>query len=379
MLDAYGESPHQRFFAQTNEGDPRQVYALDMHGDAPAIFFLARGGATQAVRRSARSGAYRCPVPRCPCPTFKMVRAGSKRDHFVHEFDPGRDHLDVPPAFYVTRLLAARMLQEGYNVKIGATLASDVTADVLVQGANGDLAVIFVASERLSESVIKSQAHAARRFDASARWVFSVPGPLSQVHDVERREFSWLVTRQKYGMWVNPIEHMVLTEPTDPVRRSVAPVVIPFDQWNMTELDLVHLEPIGDPALLPEPCSVWSDDGVHDGEDREPAEDECAWAVHVLTEDGFTGVLLVTDQESLEARLADALAPTLTVERVAVEGILRGTLGDRLVLIFGSADFVEEMLVRLPDYAEDQSIAYMPFRPASVFRAVWAIGQRAWA
>lgn len=374
MTTTEADSPHQRFFAQTNEGDPRQVYAFDTRCVDPTVFFLARGGATEDVRRATRAGVFACPVPDCPCPTFKMVRSGSRRDHFVHEFDPGRDHLEVSPVFYVSRLLAESILRAGFDVLLGATLAANVVADVLIADEHGALVAVFATSARTSERTIRAQAQAARRVGASSRWVFCIPGPLSRVEDVERKECSWLVARQNRGIWVNPIERLVLTQFTGPDRRSFPPIVTPIDEWDMAELGVGNLSPVADPATLPSPASVWTARGPNH-EPGLPTAEALERALAALSRCGFTGILLLTDQPELVAQLAEVLAPHVTVERVEPEEIIKATLPGRLVLLFGRADFVEHASVRVPDYADDQAIAYRMLRPPTSTDAVIAIAE----
>lgn len=376
LMGTESESPHQRFFAQTNEGDPRQVYALDTRREDPTIFFLARGGATEIVRQDTRAGAYSCPVPDCPCPTFKMVRSGVKRDHFVHEFDPGRDHLEVSPSFYVSRLLAERALRDGFDVLLAATLATDVVTDLLMWDEHLALVAVFVASHRLTAEIIKAQAEAARRFDATPRWVFSVPGPLAQVQDVERKECSWLVARQDRAVWVNPVEGRVLTQPTGRAHPDLSDMTVAsIDEWDMDELGVGRLTPLADRSELPHPGSVWT----ASDQDAVPTEHEREAAIRALADGGFSGVLLVTDQADLQASLANALAPAATVERVAIDGVTRESLRDRLVLVYGCGDFVESIRERVPSFAEDQTVLFMATRPSDVSRALWVVAERYWA
>ncbi len=371
MATADAESPHQRFFALTNEGDPRQVYALDTRCDAPAIFFLGRGGATSRVRQDTRDGAYACPVPDCPCPTFKMVRAGSKRDHFVHEFDPGRDHLQVTPSFYVSRLIGERLMREGFHVVLDATLARDVVVDVLVEDENESLLAIFVTSRRLSEATIKAQSEAARRLRAAARWIFCVPGPLADVRDVHRKDFTWLVARQNRGIWINPIEREVFTQPTGPNQGASLAFISAFDEWDMDELGVGHLIPVQDRSQLRAPESVWIT-GSPGNAGPALAEVRDA-AVAALVDAGLDGVLLVTDQPTLGADLAALLEPEVQIERVAIEGVTRETLGDRLVLVLGLADFVEHASIRVPEYAEPQTLRFISYKPATMLLALRVI------
>ena len=93
MSNIVHATTHVRFFEELSGGDARQLWARDRRpGRDNALFYLERGEAPKIRRAGLVPGALECPVPGCPCPIFKTVRGGTRRDHFVHDCDPQIGH-----------------------------------------------------------------------------------------------------------------------------------------------------------------------------------------------------------------------------------------------------------------------------------------------
>lgn len=138
---------HRRFQDFISRGDGRQLWALDRRtANSDELFFISEGEAP-ALRAGWERGRFGCPVPRCPYPVFKMVRGGSRRDHFVHDHDPNLDH-DGPTAarIYSRELIRRIVLASG-----GHTAPADADfLDMSVTLASGRQVGVALICEAMS-------------------------------------------------------------------------------------------------------------------------------------------------------------------------------------------------------------------------------------
>jgi transcription elongation GreA/GreB family factor len=176
------QTGHQRFFQDFSGGDRRQLYAHDPFADSDSkLIFIDEGQADEFRREGLVPARLECPMPGCPCPVFKTARGGSKRDHFVHEFDPEIDHHGPEAATIYAREIIAEWLRlqasqvEIRSHSIGATAAA-------VQGVLGpgdSVTCLFLADE--PEEGLAGLAERFEEIGGGIVWFFWNRRPLLEV------------------------------------------------------------------------------------------------------------------------------------------------------------------------------------------------------
>jgi len=124
---------HRRRLELFQEGDARQVMALDCRAPGCPPYYLHEGAADEI--RGDVDGRFRCPLMACPYPQFSHVRSGSRRDHFVHRHAPGLNHTATPAdACQIgTDVLMHWLRSRGCTVTAISRRATDARAELLAE------------------------------------------------------------------------------------------------------------------------------------------------------------------------------------------------------------------------------------------------------
>ncbi|WP_217923138.1 hypothetical protein [Miltoncostaea oceani] len=164
---------HQRFFDELSGGDRRQLWARDGRlGEDADLVYLEVGAAPRFRSSRLVPRHMLCPMPGCPCPRFKTAKGGSKRDHFVHEFDPNLvlDHHGPQAAgIHAASLLAQWARGEGMRVERGGGSPPRPVHLSTTGAGRGPVNLVFVA-EPLSQSAIRDVTGKAEKDRARICW-----------------------------------------------------------------------------------------------------------------------------------------------------------------------------------------------------------------
>lgn len=233
---------HQRFFDELSGGDRRQLWARDTRLPPDAdLVYLDVGEAPRYRREGLVPNHMLCPMPGCPCPRFKTARGGSKRDGFVHEFDPELDHHGPVAACIHAASLILQWARQAGRLATREEAPAAHAVGVTASSEGGDAVHLVFVAEQLAAPEIDGVVARARNAGAIICWLLWNRRPLlDAAAATERRPLAvWTGHAQKlarYGrvVWLSPDRRLVAI-PAGPSRgqRSTEVFVTPLLDCRM--------------------------------------------------------------------------------------------------------------------------------------------------
>ena len=179
-----------------------------------------------------------------------------------------------------------------------------------------------------------------------------MPGPFIG-NETLLPEYSWVIKRQGWLVWVNPLEKVILRRPFlddgSPEGRASA---VDLDDWDLSEIRIPGMVPFEDRSALPDPGYVWATDArpwYLQKPDRE-STDRVATAVK---EGGWSGIAVLTDQHRIRSELGGHLRGLSVMHFRKPDEVTRKVLDDNVLLVIGHADFLDATFRSLPSYSRD--------------------------
>lgn len=212
---------HPRFVGAN--GDPRQLYALDIDAIGDKLFFLDEGDA-DFVRPRVNAGRLICPFPGCPDPHYRVRGGLRRRHHFAHRPGAQRHSPESWYHFAAKHVVANWALNGGAGAPRRVQVDDEVVPnrqrpDVLIELADGGRVAVEIQYSALSPTDWLRRHRGYQSLGIHDLWLFGHTGRqlsvirqstesadlLARLSDLHQ----FMLTNGVLPLWINPDERTI--------------------------------------------------------------------------------------------------------------------------------------------------------------------------